>query len=373
MAFAYANVKEEETPRDPHWANNFPWPYPYPPYPTPDNPPYPPPVDPDDDYPDDQGDTYRFTHIVKAINNRLAMLGQSPCSLSTTNPDRLCTYDNINTARGIVEDFYDDFILSDISGKYYGDSLGFADYHELLGEAGVRGMVDGKYEWHNLNSSGGWYSGNDMASSDQLHPYLFYELESVLKILTHTASGEEGYNSLGAQLHYSNGYPDRDSAWEGRMDNWNGTGAASILAFLDKDASGNYYVNAWGPGGKNGVDTAVNITEVITSPSVSLNRKHKLYVSGHKSGSPGGNLFVDLSNTGFTEKWALQDADDFSTSTSATLEFINKTLTGTANWSMPSFIEPPAPGDYTSAGIQGFRYYGVIEWDFEDNLGKFEK
>ena len=76
---------------EPSWPPNWPWwpdDPPEPPNPPPDPPDPPPPPPPGVD-PDYQGDTFRFTHIVKSINQRLVAIGASESTLSTTDPDRL--------------------------------------------------------------------------------------------------------------------------------------------------------------------------------------------------------------------------------------------------------------------------------------------
>lgn len=162
--------------------NPAPWPWP------PGDGPYPVPVDPipptPPDVPQDVvGDTYRFTHIVKSLDQRLVDNEKAASGLSTTNPDRLVTYTQINTARAKIESLYEDFVED--------DATDFDNYNDLLAYVGIFPFLNGLNEWLNLDSDGTTLViANDMASDDEFISWLLFDLEAVLRSLIYYDGGQ---------------------------------------------------------------------------------------------------------------------------------------------------------------------------------------
>jgi len=195
--YAYA-ARAKPTPDDTEWPNGSgsswhnqpPWPWPDPPYATPVTPPVPLPSSVTGDL---NHDTYRFTHIVKSLNQRLVDIGEAASSLNTGNPDRTVSYTQINTARNYIENLYDNYTDSD------GDA--YANYNAVLVDADPTGVlygfadVDNGATWTSLDADELTVdSKSDMESSDVFTSWLFTELETALQELTYTGFASVDYD-----------------------------------------------------------------------------------------------------------------------------------------------------------------------------------
>ena len=400
MGYAYANIEAVEPPSyEAGWGGSpspNPWPYPWPdpPYPEPDpDNPTPPGVDPDEN-----GDTYQFSHIAKAIDNRQAMLGLSASGLPTTSPDRYITRANVNTARGFLEGYYDDFVKKTIVGKcfrkyhapdaYYVDAAqeyyAYNDYHDLLEAAGVGGTSSSvtSREWYNQRSDGTWYFGNDMASDDIMSPTMFLELEMVLKHLINKSVYYAQVAFPGGRWYISaSTYSSFSDAWSNRLSVYQNWPDGSYV-YVKRDISGktNYEVGAWAVANNDaGDDVSFTQTIALSASSVSYQRKFYLYKG------PEGNTyhrFYDFVGVGFgaNATIALADSTGWVTDTSKTLTYFNGTLNGYANWSKPSlsgltWMDVGGGREEVELGFQNMQALGVVEYKFpeDERLGKTEK
>ena len=202
--YAYAARKTASYPADTSWNNGndptnpnpFPWNW---------NPPEVVPKVPKPNQPGDVdfdifGESYRFSHIVKSLNQRLVATGQAASTLSTTDPDRLVTYTLINTARNYVEGLYDDFVDSD------GDA--YANYNAVLVDADPTGVIfgfadaDNGATWTSFDSDGITIDvKSDMESDDVFTSFLMFQLEIALQELVYIT---DEYTMVVATTSYAN-------------------------------------------------------------------------------------------------------------------------------------------------------------------------
>ncbi|MCK5844110.1 MAG: hypothetical protein KAG97_05335 [Victivallales bacterium] len=388
MSEAFCKLVSVEAPVDSAgWPSEWPWPWPDTPVPSPTDPPLPPlppspgggddAAEPEDD---PYNDTYRFTHIVKAIDERQKLLGLSASGLSTSNADRLCTYANINTARGLISGFYNSFQKSP-SGKKYNASLAWNDGESLLKDTNIGGYGSGESTWTNFNSSGNVSFAENMTDTDTVHSVLFSDMESVLKKLIRTVGSST--NLLNFSGH------SQDSRWKSTTDQaWADIGytqGSARTQQLQQNWVKKPEDTHWAVGADKPDTTFARVSVSVTSSgNVSCSRTHMLYVADKKEyGTITPRVkytFFDQFNAQYItgNTWTLANSGSAMTSTVDSLYGTKTSISGalSAIIRTSASVEGVPPADQAegwSFGIYNPQYLSVVEYSFtaDSELGSF--
>jgi len=330
--------------------------------------------------------TWRFYHIVNAINERRSFLGQAPSDLPTTLTDENITYEHINLAR---------YYIANIAGKFCykeADEIKgrkqYSNYNNMLLYNSIGGLdnTTGKQEWTNYNSIGKIIYRNDLLSTDRMtkkyKKKYFFELECALRALKYNIKEmEDWFGVNGTLLHKEGNTP--DLAWANNW-RWDGSYLEGLLTGFLKTGSMYYYEL---------IGLRKNLFFKASSLNTSFKHKLKCYFraslfhgvhligGSEKDPEPYGTTptyYHDFSGGLLPEsgKYYLVYESNFSNDANFYREIFTFDANNKSNF----------PGSYDVFWVQGIRYgtdkngispdgFFIIEWDFplDDKLGKYLK
>lgn len=170
---------------------------------------------------------WRYRHIAVAVNQRRDFLGLAASTLPLNTADADITYNDINNARAEIEGMatlaafalagvdVDDTAASPENNAYFI----YSDYNDMLLKANVGGGVP--REWTNINAAGAVVYANNMSATDTNKPYMFAEMETVLRAaLSYTAANTLPVPGTPRRTIYSNVESSASTAWANRNTNF---------------------------------------------------------------------------------------------------------------------------------------------------------